>query len=129
VTAELRQPKILIVDDEPGNVRLLERVLKMGGYLEMRSTTDPRQVIELCTTFEPDLVLLDLRMPGLSGFEVLRRLRDSRPDDALPTVLLLTGDDPTEVETPARAAGAVGVLRKPLHLPDLLRAVGAALGD
>ena len=63
--------KILIVDDEPANVALLEDMLGEQGYTHLKSTTDSRRVLELCDEFDPDLILLDLFMPHLDGFAVL----------------------------------------------------------
>jgi len=62
---------ILIVDDEPANVRLLERLLQGAGYTRLEKTTDSRQVLTLFQTFHPDLILLDLLMPHLDGVAVL----------------------------------------------------------
>ena len=59
--------RILIVDDEVTNVRLLERLLERAGYTNLRSTTDPRQVFPIHVDFQPDLVLLDLLMPTRTG--------------------------------------------------------------
>src|SRR2546425_1249756 len=66
--------RILIVDDEPVNVRLLERLLAGAGYTGVSSTTDSRQVLPLVSEFRPDLILLDLAMPLLDGFAVMRQL-------------------------------------------------------
>src|SRR5437870_12624203 len=66
--------KILIVDDEPANVALLEDMLGEQGYTQLKSTTDSRRVLELCDEFDPDLILLDLFIPHLDGFAVLDSL-------------------------------------------------------
>ena len=62
------ESKIMIVDDEPANIRLLESLLKGKGYTCIGSITDPRKTIEFYQEFQPDLVLLDLNMPHLNGF-------------------------------------------------------------
>src|SRR5437870_2508517 len=67
----LKAARILIVDDESANVRLLERVLEREGYTHLRSTTDARQALPLYTESRPDLVLLDLAMPHVDGFQIL----------------------------------------------------------
>ncbi len=71
----LKGARILIVDDEAANVRLLERLLQREGYTTVTSTTDARQALPLYTTFRPDLVLLDLAMPYLDGFQVLAQIK------------------------------------------------------
>ena len=77
---EVTTAKILIVDDEPTNVRLLERLLQATGYRNLESTTDSRRVLELYQVFGPDLILLDLLMPHLDGIACARAAqgRDSR---------------------------------------------------
>src|SRR5437763_16487124 len=72
--------KILIVDDEPANVALLEDMLGEQGYTQLKSTTDSRRVLELSDEIEPDLILLDLFMPHLDGFAVVESLRVDRSE-------------------------------------------------
>ena len=62
-------PRILVVDDEPANVALLRMILAAAGYKRVRGTTDSRRVLSLVRTVKPDLILLDLMMPRVSGFE------------------------------------------------------------
>jgi putative two-component system response regulator len=68
--------RILVVDDEPANVRLLERLLRSNGHANTTSTTDAREVERLCDEIDPDLILLDLHMPAMDGFTLLQRLRE-----------------------------------------------------
>jgi CheY-like chemotaxis protein len=68
--------RVLIVDDEPPNIRLLEAMLRAAGYANVRGTTDPLAVLPHYAKFRPDILLLDLHMPGLTGFEVMGRLRE-----------------------------------------------------
>ncbi|HEY0455989.1 MAG TPA: response regulator, partial [Verrucomicrobiae bacterium] len=72
-----KEAKILIIDDEPANVRLLVRILEIAGYKNFRSTTDPKRGVELFHEDPPDLVLTDLHMPVLNGFAVMQNLRAS----------------------------------------------------
>lgn len=65
--------RILIVDDEPDNVHVLEKMLKEEGYSCLQSTTDSSKVRDICQTIHPDLVLLDLQMPTPDGFEVMEQ--------------------------------------------------------
>src|SRR5688500_15590864 len=107
--------RLLIVDDEEHNVRLLLRILRWAGYTQIRSTTDPMMVPGLVAEFAPDLILLDLHMPGRDGFGVLEQLAADphAPSPRLP-VLMLTGDDSAVVKRRALALGASDFVAKPL---------------
>ena len=119
---DLSSARILIVDDEPVNVRLLERVLNGAGYHDLVTTTDPRTVLELYRQAEPDLVLLDLMMPHMDGLAVLAQLRAERPDGAFVPVLVLTADATEQAKRTALEAGANDFLTKPFeHFEVLLR--------
>ena len=110
----LNKARILIVDDEPSNIRLLERVLEMFGSASVRSTTDSRQALPLYLDFHPDLVLLDLHMPHLDGYAVIRQLKAAvSPEDYLP-ILVLTADVTIDTKRRALAAGAKDLVTKPL---------------
>jgi putative two-component system response regulator len=113
--------KILIVDDEPANVALLEDMLGEQGYTHLKSTTDSRRVLELCDEFDPDLILLDLFMPHLDGFTVLESLRADRSEVYLP-IIVLTADVNEDTKRRALHCGATDFLNKPLdHIEVLLR--------
>jgi CheY-like chemotaxis protein len=71
--ADRPSPRILIVDDQLSNVRLLEHTLRRAGYLDLTSTTDPRTVAALHLEHRYDLILLDLQMPDLNGFQVMQQ--------------------------------------------------------
>src|SRR5688572_30038179 len=101
----IRRSRVVIVDDEASNVRLLERILEMSGCRQVRSTTDSRQVLALCIEFEPDLVLLDLHMPHVNGFQIMEQLQKALPDVYLP-ILVLTADITVETKRRALASGA-----------------------
>src|SRR6476646_10877000 len=105
--------KILIVDDEPANVALLEDMLGEQGYTHLKSTTDSRRVLELCDEFDPDLILLDLFMHLLDGFGVLESLRADRGEGYLP-IIVLTADVNAETKRRALNLGATDSLNKPL---------------
>lgn len=106
--------RILIIDDEPANVRLLERLLQQEGFASLESATDPRQALPLFTEFRPDLILLDLHMPHLDGFAVLKQIRARiREDDYLP-IIVLTADVTGEAKQQALSMGAMDFLTKPL---------------
>jgi CheY-like chemotaxis protein len=75
ITASNPDACILIVDDEPRNVRVLKRVLAVAGYRKVTAITDPTDAIARFTEIEPDLLLLDLHMPEIDGLAVMERLR------------------------------------------------------
>jgi putative two-component system response regulator len=113
--------KILIIDDEPLNVALLEDMLSEAGYKNLRSVTDSRRALEVCDTFAPDLILLDLMMPHVDGLAILHSLRSAGGEVFLP-VIVLTADASEETKRAALGAGATDFLLKPLdHLEVLLR--------
>src|SRR5947208_3533194 len=118
----LKAARILIVDDEAANVRLLERLLEREGYTNLKSTTDARQTLPLYAEFHPDLVLLDLAMPHMDGFQVLERIRPLVPPKAYFPVLVLTADVTVEAKRRMLESGAKDFLTKPFdHVEVLLR--------
>src|SRR6266508_4082072 len=98
------EARILIVDDEESNVRLLERALTQAGYGNITSTTHPREVSCLVAECEPDLILLDLMMPQMDGFEVMQVLGALSTRDSYLPILVLTADTTTETRRRALAA-------------------------
>jgi DNA-binding response OmpR family regulator len=115
------QARILIVDDAESNVRLLEYTLRRAGYVEVSSTSDPRNVCELHRAQPFDLILLDLQMPRMNGFQVLEQLKE---EVAVP-VLMLTADASQMIQS--LAAGAEGFLSKPFLLNEVLLRVAQML--
>ena len=118
----LNAMKILIVDDEPANLALLQYILLGSGFPNLQTTNDPREVVKLYHEFKPDLILLDLMMPCVDGFEVMRRLGVRlEPEDCLP-ILVLTADVSIETRRRALEVGASDFLTKPFdHVEVLLR--------
>ncbi len=120
--------RILIVDDEPVNVALLEDMLGFSEFTNYVSTTDPRQVLRLCREHRPDLLLLDLNMPFIDGFGVMRQIADEYPPADCVPILVLTADISLETKRRALSAGATDFLTKPfdpvevvLRINNLLR--------
>jgi len=109
--------RILIVDDQEANVKLLEYVLRGAGYRAVTPLSDPRQVLELHRAHRYDAILLDLNMPHLSGFEVLQQLSQLDPDDYLP-VLVITAEPGHKVR--ALQAGAKDFVAKPFDQLEVL---------
>ncbi len=104
--------KILIVDDEPANVKLLDNMLRQAEYTSIKTTTDSRAVVELYQKFQPDLVLLDLKMPHLDGFQVMEALNKIENKDYLPVIVLTAQADNMNCVR-ALDAGALDFLSKP----------------
>ena len=115
----MKQARLLIVDDEPANVALLERLLRQSGYTNLVVTTDSSQVLELCARMPPDLILLDLHMPHPDGFEVLDQLEPWISGRWLP-VLVLTADVTRDTKQRALSNGAKDFLVKPLDAVEVL---------
>lgn len=113
-------PRILIIDDERTNVRVLERLLAHGECGESSGVTDPREALELFHELQPDLVLLDLHMPHMDGFAVLSALRAATPAGEYLPILMLTGDDDRSVRERALALGANDFVAKPFELSETL---------
>jgi signal transduction histidine kinase/DNA-binding response OmpR family regulator len=113
-TAGVTDCRILVVDDEEANVDLLTALLEDDGFRHFACTRDSRMAADLYESFAPDLVLLDLHMPHLSGFDVMEQLAARRaPDDFLP-ILVLTADINPAVRLRALSQGASDFLTKPL---------------
>ena len=119
--------KILIVDDEPASVRLLKRVLTVGGHREIDSTTDPREALDRFRAFHPDLVVLDLVMPHLDGVAVLEQIRDEIAPNVYLPVLIITADAAIEAKRRALAAGANDFLTKPFEPVEVMLRIGNLL--
>ena len=106
--------KILVIDDEPLNVALLEDILALSGYKRVKSITDSRTALAVCEEFEPDLILLDLMMPHVDGFAILESLRSAPREVCLP-VIVLTADANEPTRRRALRAGATDFLLKPFE--------------
>ncbi len=112
--------KILIVDDVASNVRLLEVMLKAAGYKNFKSLTDPREIASLFDTFNPDIILLDLQMPYMDGFQVMEQLKKINPADSYLPILVLTAQTDQETRLKALNSGAKDFLGKPLENLEVL---------
>jgi putative two-component system response regulator len=111
---------ILIIDDEPQVVRLLDRLLRSDGYESIVATLDPREATRLFDERQPDLVLLDLHMPHLDGYEVLAQLAPHiQPDQYVP-IVMLTSDLTPAARQRALSMGAQDFLSKPFDAVEAL---------
>ncbi|QEY14066.1 MULTISPECIES: response regulator [unclassified Cellvibrio] len=112
-TMDLLNAKILIVDDQLSNVQLLEQLLSEAGYKNLSATLNPLEVCALHRQHQYDLILLDLQMPGMDGFEVMAGLRTNITDAYLP-VIVLTAQPAHKLR--ALQAGAKDFISKPFDL-------------
>ena len=119
---EFKSARILLIDDQRPNLDLLEAFLGDAGYTNLHCTRDPRQVPELLRTIEPDLIVLDLHMPQMDGFEVMAALRPLIPAETYLPIIVLTADATREARERALSGGANDFLTKPLdEIETLLR--------
>ena len=114
-----RNARILIVDDEDANVEFLQRILTRAGFVRVESTTDSRQAADLYVQHRPDLILLDLHMPHLTGLEVMDQLNEIAEASYLP-ILILSGDLTPEARRDALSRGAKDFVNKPFQQDELL---------
>ena len=114
---DIRRARILVVDDEPVNVQLLEYLLKTTGYENVTSTNDPRQVVSLHLKHRFDLIILDLHMPGMDGFDVMEALKPLESDSWLP-VLVVTAEPDKKLA--ALEAGARDFIGKPFDTVEVM---------
>jgi len=113
-------PRILIVDDQRSNVRLLEQTLRRAGYAEVMSTTEPREVTALHQQHQYDLILLDLQMPEMNGFQVMEQLQETRAEHRV-SILVLSADA-TQTAAVLKQGGD-SFMGKPFRLPDVVERV------
>ena len=104
-TDAIFQSRILVIDDEPANVELLEQLLHREGFNNVISTTESERALSIFHAFKPDLILLDLRMPKVDGFSLLTSLGEHRTAQVFLPVIVLTADVTRETKHKALAMG------------------------
>src|SRR6267378_2009185 len=116
--ARISDAKIAIVDDEPMNIKVVSRLLHLEGYSTFFTTPDAREAVCLVQANNPDLVLLDLMMPHVSGLEILQKLRQHELTLHIPVVILTASTD-RETRIEALRGGANDFLNKPIDPSEL----------
>ncbi|NTV28518.1 MAG: response regulator [Candidatus Omnitrophica bacterium] len=111
--------RILIVEDDRVSSNLIKAILKEAGFRNIRSMLNAKKVVDVYTSYKPDLMVLDLNLPDLDGFEVMRRLKALDPEDYLP-ILVISGDADEHVHLRALTAGAKDFLGKPYERAKVL---------
>ncbi|HEX8498267.1 MAG TPA: HD domain-containing phosphohydrolase [Actinomycetales bacterium] len=117
--AEHAHARLVVVDDEPANLALLGRLLGRAGYADVTLLSDAAVLLDRLAELDPDLLVLDLQMPGLDGFEVLRRLQADLPAGELLPRLVVTADSTVATRRRALGLGAHDFLTKPIDVVDV----------
>jgi putative two-component system response regulator len=115
----IHNSRILIIDDQPQNVILLEKILRQAGYVHIKGITDSRTALTTFSEFQPDLVAMDLRMPHVDGFALLKQMRSRIPAGAFIPVLVLTADNSRKAKQDALSMGAKDFVTKPLDVMEV----------
>lgn len=121
VNPSVHAARVLLVDDEEHLLNMMNLVLKRNGFTNLVASNDPVQALELYASLEPDLVLLDLNMPRLSGREVLKRIREMASPMGMPPVVVLSGDDSVQTRLEALEDGARDYIVKPFGMEVVAR--------
>lgn len=114
-----RESQVLIIDDEPSNIVLLRRILGRSGLGSISSESDPTKAVDLILSLAPDLLIIDLHMPGMDGFEILSAVKKSVPADCFPSVLVISGDNCPATRNRALSVGAMDFISKPFDSDDV----------
>lgn len=117
---EISLAKILIVDDQEYNISLLERILGRAGFKHVYSIIDPLHIQSMLLEVGPDIVLLDMHMPGMDGLQVLKLIHDQTGEDNYLPVLMLTADVTPEVKQRGLEAGVNDFLTKPYDRTEVI---------
>ncbi len=117
---------MLYVEDNPSNIRLMEELVDSLGNMRLLTAADPRRGVELARNNRPDVIVLDINLPGMSGFDILRAIRATPALDHVPVMALSAAAMPRQVQDGV-AAGFTHYLTKPIDVPVFLKAVDEVL--
>lgn len=115
--------RILIVDDEPGITQLLRLNLEKTGHYTVRTENESERVLNAATEFKPDLLMLDVMMPGMSGGELAGKLRNTRAFKTLPIVFLTAAVKQHEVDARDGVIGGFPYIAKPLNVKGVIEII------
>ncbi len=121
-----RRHTLLYVEDNPANLSLVEQIIARHPGIRLLTATDGTSGIEIAREFRPDVILMDINLPGIDGFEALRRLRSDPATKGIPVVALSANAMARDVEA-GRNAGFFCYLTKPIRVPELMETLNAAL--
>jgi putative two-component system response regulator len=116
----LSQARILIIDDEEVNLQLLTKILNKAGYCNIMTSCDSSKALSLFLEFKPDIMMLDLMMNPLTGFDIMAQIKPYIPEESYFPILILTGDSSVESRRKALSQGASDFLTKPFDMPEVI---------
>ena len=121
----MSKAKILVIDDDASSLELMEAMLVPNGY-EIITTNDGSKAVAIIVEKKPDLILLDIMMPGLDGYSTLTKIKENKTISKIPVVMLTAMGFQLNKELALRF-GAVGYITKPVDLPELLKTISRLL--
>ena len=121
----MSKAKILVVDDDASSLELIEAMLVPNGY-EIITTNDGSKAVAIIVEKKPDLILLDIMMPGLDGYSTLTKIKENKTISKIPVVMLTAMGFQLNKELALRF-GAVGYITKPVDLDELLKTISRLL--
>ncbi len=122
-----KSPKILVVDDDAASLILMRTVLSNENYLDVSLFLDPKKAQVSYHSIEYDVLIVDLRMPVLSGFDILQDLQKSHGSKS--SIIVITANAEDGTETRALELGARKVIQKPFYIPDFIHELKAAVTE
>ena len=124
----LQQMKILAVDDDPVSLQLIKKILQKAGFIEIQTCPSGEKALELIKSRPPDVVLLDIQMPGMDGYEVCEKIRSDKATTYLPIVMVTGGPaDADKAIQRSFEAGATDYTTKPIRSIEFVARIKSAL--